>query len=416
MKAKTIIVILALLAIVGAFYYTGHKTIDPIIPEKGEDLALKTFASEDDLKTFLKSAQSQGRGYMMYDAMGGPEMMVAKASAESAPTSAGAGSYSTTNIQVEGVDEADIIKNDNKYIYAVSGKKVVIVDAYPAEQAEILSTIKLDDTPSDIFINKDKLVVMGNKQTSYDARKYIDEVPAAPTAKMIRAPDYYPRYQQRTFINVYDISDRKKPELVDEVEVKGYYYNSRMVGDYVYVIANDQAYYYEGRPVPMPLIVRGGTEKTLLPTDIMYCPIPSTSYSYTNILSVNTQNKNEDVGHKVILTGASQNMYMSLGNIYLTTMKGRTWIEYRKALLDEVMLPALPSSVVEKVKAVQEDDDYARWGQIDEITQTYFESLPNEESVKFTKEIEPKTQDFERRWRKQSEKTVIHRIAVKTAR
>jgi uncharacterized secreted protein with C-terminal beta-propeller domain len=32
--------------------------------------------------------------------------------------------YSKTNVQVEGIDEADIVKTDGEYIYIVSGKGV----------------------------------------------------------------------------------------------------------------------------------------------------------------------------------------------------------------------------------------------------------------------------------------------------
>ena len=40
--------------------------------------------------------------------------------------------YSQTNIQVAGVDEPDIVKNDDRYIYTISGSTLAIIDAYPA--------------------------------------------------------------------------------------------------------------------------------------------------------------------------------------------------------------------------------------------------------------------------------------------
>ncbi len=42
----------------------------------------------------------------------------------------GASEYSQTNIQVEGVDEADFVKNDNKYIYLIQDNKLIIIDAF----------------------------------------------------------------------------------------------------------------------------------------------------------------------------------------------------------------------------------------------------------------------------------------------
>ena len=45
-----------------------------------------------------------------------------------------ASSYSTTNNQVAGVDEADFIKNDGGYIYLASAGAFQIIDAWPPAQ------------------------------------------------------------------------------------------------------------------------------------------------------------------------------------------------------------------------------------------------------------------------------------------
>ena len=50
--------------------------------------------------------------------------------------------YSKTNVQVEGVDEADIVKTDGSYIYYVTDENIVIVDARDSEKLKIISTIK----------------------------------------------------------------------------------------------------------------------------------------------------------------------------------------------------------------------------------------------------------------------------------
>jgi uncharacterized secreted protein with C-terminal beta-propeller domain len=51
--------------------------------------------------------------------------------------------YSRTNVQVEGVDEADIVKTDGEYIYAFINKEIVIAKAYPVEEARIVSKINI---------------------------------------------------------------------------------------------------------------------------------------------------------------------------------------------------------------------------------------------------------------------------------
>ena len=90
--------------------------------------------------------------------------------------------YSTTNIQVAGVDEADIVKTDGEYIYLASGNKTIIVKAYPPEQAQIVSEIEVEGTVIGIFINGDRLVVFEEETPYYP---YYD---AAEPAEKIYVP------------------------------------------------------------------------------------------------------------------------------------------------------------------------------------------------------------------------------------
>src|SRR3972149_2835748 len=112
---------------------------------------LKKFTSAEQLTEFLQGQNS-------YGSIGGAVQR--ETLSAGAPQAADkSGDYSTTNIQVTGVDEADFVKNDGKYIYTISGNSVVITDAYPADGAKIISTIDLNSAPSEIFVNGDKLVI-----------------------------------------------------------------------------------------------------------------------------------------------------------------------------------------------------------------------------------------------------------------
>lgn len=50
-----------------------------------------------------------------------------------------ADSYSQTNVQVEGIDESDLVKNDGKYIYSVGGSQLVVIRAFPTDARAVLS-------------------------------------------------------------------------------------------------------------------------------------------------------------------------------------------------------------------------------------------------------------------------------------
>ena len=100
--------------------------------------------------------QAENRGYgIMEQTLGMPS-----AGADIAKSGEGAEDYSTTNIQVAGVDEADIVKTDGEYIYTLSGGKLVISRAYPAEDAEVLSSSGLGDLhPQEIFIYQEHILM-----------------------------------------------------------------------------------------------------------------------------------------------------------------------------------------------------------------------------------------------------------------
>ena len=77
--------------------------------------------------------------------------------------------YSWTNLQVQGVDEADIVKTDGKYIYKVNSRRIDIAEAYPAAGMKIAGTLDFNDrpasdfTPIEMYVDTDRLVVIGNE-------------------------------------------------------------------------------------------------------------------------------------------------------------------------------------------------------------------------------------------------------------
>jgi inhibitor of cysteine peptidase len=87
-------------------------------------------------------------------------------------TGGGSSDYSTTNVQEVGVDEADVIKNDGKYIYLIKGNNIRIVNAYPASEMKELISFQLGPQdeyfyPSDMYVDGDTLVAMGTASVSY---------------------------------------------------------------------------------------------------------------------------------------------------------------------------------------------------------------------------------------------------------
>ena len=113
--------------------------------------SLPRFASYEELKAFVNATAPPP--YYFGDAvLGVPRAKTATLMEQ------GGVEYSKTNIQVEGVDEADIVKSDGTYIYIVSAEIVTIVRAYPPKEVQVVTSISIGEAVRGIFINGDKLV------------------------------------------------------------------------------------------------------------------------------------------------------------------------------------------------------------------------------------------------------------------
>ena len=254
---------------------------------------LKRFSSYEELKSFVKA---NSRVPYYWESLDGAMTLLRAQSMESYASKSTIPDHSTTNIQVEGVDEADIVKTDGEYIYVISGKDVTIVKAYPPEEVEFLSQIRLDGAVKGAFINGDRLVVF--EETS------------------------------ETFVKVYDVSDRTFPILKRPVSVSGGYLNSRMIGDYIYAVITQPAYYVEDE-VSLPRICSGDYIQEIRAHEICYSNVSDHSYGFTTIVAVNMQNDYEEPTHKTFLFGATHCMYVSLNNIYVTFPEGENTLIYR---------------------------------------------------------------------------------------
>jgi inhibitor of cysteine peptidase len=157
----TVLVLLLVLPLIGSIQQDVYRT---------GALEINRFSSYWELENFVTTNAQQKTSVWRNDLFNRaiPESAPAPESGEGAKFDISASDYSTTNIQVTGVDEADIVKTDGEYIYLVSGNRTIIVKAYPPAQAQVLSEIELEGTVIGIFINEDRLVVFEEETPYYD--------------------------------------------------------------------------------------------------------------------------------------------------------------------------------------------------------------------------------------------------------
>jgi len=418
-------IVLIALSIMGAAFLSGclqqgdsnarmNDVIDNItelkISQFESSQKLKKFNSVEEIQEFLKAnTQSNAFYYGQYAIKGGIDItatesvrvppMPIPAATSVYKTGVGASEYSTTNIQVEGVDEADFVKNDGKYIYVLAQKKLVIVDAFPATNASILSSVHIEGRPVDMFVNDEKLVIFIEDN---------DQIPVYPEY------DYRPvtRYAPRTTALVFDIADRKKPMQIANYSINGNYFRSRMIGEYVYFIVKDDVYYYSDA-VDLPVIKQGNAK--LVTPDVYYFDNPEQNYVFHTIASLNLNSGKMDA--KSFMMGYSDNLYVSENSIYITYRKNFPAMYYEAEREDRfyrVVVPHLPKEVQMEIYAIKGSKlgSYEKWEKISSMLENAYNSMDEKEKQEYLSNVEKAVAEYETKLAQEREKTVIQKINI----
>jgi uncharacterized secreted protein with C-terminal beta-propeller domain len=211
--------------------------------------------------------------------------------------------HSTTNIQVQGVDEGDIIKTDGKYLYQARAGEITVSRIYPDNRMQVLSRIKLPDNcyARELYLDKQLLTVIAVGEGGYGKRLWY--------------------FSANTRLLVYDITDNELPALVREVEVDGHLLSSRKVGPVVYLVA--QKYLYEYLDDEKPSVFFRDKikdeEKEIGLGAIRYFP-GIQHEAFLTVLALDVSDGKKEATVDVYL-GSGRNIFMSRNNLYVAFEK-----------------------------------------------------------------------------------------------
>ena len=234
----------------------------------GESAALTAFASQAELEDYLidkavgqwKHALGETLDYPPGGWWWGPWYRggpFVDFGPELTPSAGGDGAtppdHSDTNVQVDGVDEADIVETDGDYLYMVQGDELIIFDSFPAEETNIVSRTKIEGSPIGMFLRGDRLTVVSN-EWNYHGGPHPWEDGIATDALI--APPYW-NGKSVTTVTVLDVSDRTDPTAIEQFEIDGSYVTSRSIDGEVQVITQN----YLNFPVPAYKVIELPPEK-----------------------------------------------------------------------------------------------------------------------------------------------------------
>ena len=146
-------------------------------------------------------------------------------------------SYSTTNVQVAGVDEADFVETDGKYLYVVSGQDLVIIRAGEGDELQITARVRLDGQVVGMYLSGDRLAIISSQGTS-NSQTGLGGIRVFPLLAIDAVTVQHSK--PTTTVTVLDISDRSTPTLVQKTEMDGQLVASRVVDGQLRIVLGNQ--------------------------------------------------------------------------------------------------------------------------------------------------------------------------------
>ena len=254
--------------------------------------------------------------------------------------------HSTTNTQEENVDEADIVKTDGTYIYAMNSRgDIRIVDAVSMKLVSEISGDRNADY-MEMYLNGDSLQVIrqqetyitykgdinlsssdsGDQETNAQnnsdskANKNTDKDSETDNTDTNTVRASYSVPVTTVSIDTYDISDRENPKQTGTCQQDGTYLSSRRNGGNLYLFTSYSPDTTDGVDAKVKYIPRIDDE--YIAYDHIYLPAAEETTDYTydgkNYLvasSVSDENPDQITDSMAVVSGA-ETFYVSESNIY----------------------------------------------------------------------------------------------------
>jgi|GEM_PF-2134203 len=142
-------------------------------------------------------------------------------------------SHSETNTQVDGVDEADIVETDGRYVYTLSGGKLAIIDLIDPSKPVLASLTEFETKIDKMYLQQDRLTLI---HSGSPARTHYSGVGSG----------YQREFKEdQAVVLVLDLSDHTAPTVLERTELIGYIADSRAIDSKVHLVVQHPFEYPE---------------------------------------------------------------------------------------------------------------------------------------------------------------------------
>lgn len=230
--------------------------------------------------------------------------------------------HSGTNNQVAGVEEADIVKTDGRFVYATVGGELLVIDADPAS-LRVLSRTPIAGHAKGLFLGDGTVTVVSSEWTWLDPLQPDDGVvdpldpslPSVTVAQSVMMP-FGRRWNStsQVVVNVFDVADPAAPALVERTELEGSLLAARAIGGSVYlVVENGDA---------LQAAVAGGPLPEFLAAASVYVSAGGADGGLVTVARLSTTDARPGIDDAAVMVGMGSTIYASADAVYVA---GTTW-------------------------------------------------------------------------------------------
>lgn len=326
---------------------SNPEITDPPQPSHGtkndfNDAGIYSFADYESILTILeKSWANANNGYgwsgEIMPELGLPDtatdgtQAAGETIAKDTAANPGNSDFSQTNVQVEGVDEADIIKNDGEFIYCILNASLYVLDVRDPQNMKVAAVISDNFSLANDYANyldlfydstSNTLSVISNAYYASPDIAYPD-IPAEPPVISeggISADQYYGMYPMSSYtkLQTYDVSNPYNPKEIRTFFQEGSYVSSRRIDDTVYLVTS-QGLWYDGVMKAediMPSTSDGDDNWVTIPAPDIYIVNPDYANTFTVVSAVDS--RRVDVAAKTqAVVGQGTVVYASTDTLYI---------------------------------------------------------------------------------------------------
>jgi uncharacterized secreted protein with C-terminal beta-propeller domain len=162
------------------------------------------------------------------------------------------------------------------------------------------------------------------------------------------------------------------------------------------------------------------SSRIIVRPDIYYFDNPELYYAFNTVTSIDIAGTDAEqaVNSTTFMMNPASTLYVSEDNIYIAYQKNQPYYSYQensKERFFEAVVPLLPQDVQQEIRDIESSDELSpseKWDRVSELLEDTYNRMSEGEKNTLFERIRDSLAEYDERIAKETQTTVIHKIAI----